>query len=139
MLNSQPWVKCVVSLVGAHAKGCQTIVFQQNLLKDWLNMVIAGVLFEDNHGCIHLIRNQKTGGRTKHIDVRHFFCRELCEKKLVLPCCARSEENMADGMTKNQPEALHAKHEAHMMGGQLPHRKEDVELALLGLVEDSVD
>ena len=78
-----------------------------------------------------MIKNQKTGGLTKHTDVRHFFCREMHEKKLLSTWWVRTEENMVDGMAKNQS--------ASWEGNRLTLRRASVELALLGLVEDSFD
>jgi hypothetical protein len=39
------------------------------------------IIYEDNLGCIFLIKNQQIGQRTKHIDIRKHFIRELHEGK----------------------------------------------------------
>ena len=57
----------------------------------------------------------------------------------MLPYFVRSEENVADGMTKNQPEKLFKEHEPLIMKGRLPHRREDVDMALLGLTGESTE
>ena len=71
-------------------------------------------------------------------NLRNAF-RELWRRKQVLPYFVRSEENVADGMTKNQPEKLFKEHEPLIMKGGLPHRREDVEMALLGLTGEPAD
>ena len=40
-------------------------------------------IHEDNTGAMFLAENQQVGGRTKHIDIRHFYIRELMEDKEV--------------------------------------------------------
>ena len=42
-----------------------------------------------------------------------------------------SEEDVADGMTKNQPKKLFSVHEPMIIGGVLPCKGEDVDVALL--------
>jgi len=87
-------------------------------------------VFEDNQGCIHLVKNQKTSTRTKHLDVRWLFCRDFYINGKILPVFVRSEENFADGCTKNQGEKLFANHDSVLRGGFIPYRREDVETAL---------
>jgi hypothetical protein len=53
----------------------------QKLLKELTNKFETAVTFDDNSGCIFLIRNQKTGERIKDIDVRYFWGRELYDRK----------------------------------------------------------
>ena len=66
-------------------------------------------MFGDDVVCIFLIKNQKAGGRVKRIDAKFFCYIELWNRKQVLPYYVRSEENVADGMTKNQPEKMFKK------------------------------
>ena len=40
-------------------------------------------LFEDNQGAIAMAENPISGGRTKHIDVRYHFARELVKYKVI--------------------------------------------------------
>ena len=66
------------------------------VLQDWIQM--------DNQGAIFLTQNESTA-RTRHIDVRYHFLRELTEgpdpviKIIYVP----SAENKADVYTKNVP------------------------------------
>jgi hypothetical protein len=97
----------VVSLSSAEAElisyteGCQNARFMQQLLGEIIGYEPTGIIFEDNLGCIFLIKNQKTSSRTKHLAVRHLFGRDLYIENKVLPAFVRSEENVSDGLTKN--------------------------------------
>jgi hypothetical protein len=44
----------------------------QQPMRELISDEPAAVIFEDNTGCNLLMRNQKTGSRTKHIKVRCF-------------------------------------------------------------------
>ena len=126
----------VVSLSSAEAEliaysdRCQAARFGQQLLGELLGTEMTAVVLEDNQGCIHLVKNQKTSTRTKHLDVRWLFCRDFYIAGKVLPVFVRSEENYADGCTKNQPEKLFANHDTVLRNGFIPYRREDVALAL---------
>ena len=61
----------------------------------------TGILLEDNTGAIYLVKNQQVGQRTKHIDVRWHFIRELYEAGKIAVKFVRSENNEADINTKN--------------------------------------
>ena len=86
-----------------------------------------------------MVKNHKAGGRVKHTDIKFLHCRELWRRKQVLPHFVRSEENVADGMAKNQTEKLFKEHEPLIMKGRLPSRREDVEMALLGLTGEPTE
>lgn len=81
-------------------------------------------MFEDNAGSTYLLRNPKTGSRTKHIEIRHLLGRQLFQQQKAMPCFARSEENVADGLAKNQPEKLFSEHEDTLMNGHFPDRRQ---------------
>ena len=58
------------------------------------------VVFCDNKGCMDLIANNKTNKRTKHIEVRHFYCRKVERDGLIRTVRSPSERNLADDLTK---------------------------------------
>jgi hypothetical protein len=126
----------VVSLSSAEAEliaysdRCQAARFIQQLLGELLGEELTAIVLEDNQGCIHLVKNQKTGTRTKHLDVRWLFCRDFYIDGKILPVFVRSEENYSDGCTKNQPEKLFTEHDMILRHGFIPYRREDVESAL---------
>jgi hypothetical protein len=55
---------------------------------------------EDNQGCMKLAANTHSHGRTKHIDVRHHFVRELVSEKIVILKYIQSKKNISDILTK---------------------------------------
>ena len=63
----------------------------------------------DNVGAIYMAKNQAPGQRTKHVDVRYSFVKELIEKKEVEVNFVKSENNLADIFTKNVKESLNEK------------------------------
>lgn len=62
---------------------------------------VPGTIFEDNEGAIFLAKNQQVSMRTKHIDVRYHFIRDLVEEGLLKLEFVGTDENYADIMTKN--------------------------------------
>ena len=62
-------------------------------------------LYCDNKAAIDSAYNPENHSRTKHIDRRHYFIRELVEDgKIVVPFVS-SSENLADFFTKPLPPA----------------------------------
>jgi hypothetical protein len=122
-----------------YAKCCQTGMFMQNFLEELFEKKQPVVIFEDNQGCIYLVKNQKVGGRTKHIDVRNLFIRDLYANRTVIPAFCRSAECIADGCTKHQPEKLYCEHAHVLMNGVLPYRREDVKSALRSIKSNHPD
>ncbi|GKC55506.1 hypothetical protein Tco_1078251 [Tanacetum coccineum] len=57
----------------------------------------------DNQGAIHLSRNHVFHERTKHINVRYHFIREVLEAKTVKVLKVGTEYNDADALTKVVP------------------------------------
>ena len=69
------------------------------------------------------LKNKAPGSQT-------FVGRDLYIQNKVLPTFVRSEENISDGLTKNQPAQLFVEHENVLLNGILPYRREDVEETL---------
>ena len=57
-------------------------------------------LFCDSQSAIHLAKNQFYYARTKHIDVRYHFVREIIEEGGVLVQKIKTDDNPADMLTK---------------------------------------
>ena len=60
-------------------------------------------LFEDNKGARDLAYNPEHHSRTKHIDRRHFYVRELVERGEIIVPFVKTDDNLADFFTKALP------------------------------------
>lgn len=85
----------------ALSEACQELIWIKKLCKDFkVDMTDAVTINVDNQSCIKLAENQKFSNRTKHIDTRFHFIRELKEKSEIKLVYCRTEENVADLLTK---------------------------------------
>ena len=57
-------------------------------------------IYEDNQGCISLIKNATDHARTKHIDIKYHFIHEQVENKEVKFMWLPSPDNQSDILTK---------------------------------------
>jgi hypothetical protein len=82
----------------------QEAVFTQNLIEELAGQKKPAIIYEEDLGTIFQVKNQQVSSRTKHIDIRHHFIRDLQDKKELDVRFKRSENNSADIMTKNNDE-----------------------------------
>jgi hypothetical protein len=101
-------------------------VFTQNLVMKLTGVRKPAILSEDNLGAIFLMKNQQVSPRTKHIDIRHHFMRDLQAKRDLDVRFKRSDENSADIMTKDTIRDIHENHTKEIRNGTLELWKEDV-------------
>ena len=103
----------------ALAAAAQECGFLRQLLIS-LGMVLSSptIMYEDNTGWISLANNSMTTGKTKHIDVRYHFIRDMVKAKAIEITWCRTEDMIADALTKfSLPTAIHLKHTSRMMSG----------------------
>jgi len=75
-------------------------IWLHGLLKD-LGVVQKQLeLYSDSQSVIHLAKNQVFHARTKHIDVRYYFVREILEEEEIVLQKIHTTENLADMLTK---------------------------------------
>ena len=67
-------------------------------------------LFCDSSSASLLATNQKTDRRTKHIDIRYHFIRQMVEEKNILFLKIRGKLNRVDALTKLIPHELFVTH-----------------------------
>ena len=77
------------------------------------------IINEDNTGAIFLAENQSVGGRTKHIDTKVSFIRDLIEDNYCHLLYIKSENNYADIGSKNQSVKLFTAMEEAINEGML--------------------
>ena len=75
-------------------------------LKEILSFIEIGdgesiQVFADNQGAIKVANNPYQQGRTKHIDIRMHYIREKVEEKVITLKYLKTDEMIADMLTKN--------------------------------------
>jgi hypothetical protein len=100
----------------ACSEAAKELVFVQNLIKSMgIELSLPIQLHVDNTGAIYLANNYTTGQRTKHIDIRAHFVRELIVDGVLKIIFVRTDDNDADIFTKNTSEEIHLKHSSKMI------------------------
>lgn len=71
-------------------------------LLDEMNEAISAptLIYEDNQGCIDLVRYNKFSFKTKHIDKKYKMIRDFVKKKIIECEYCPSDEMVADVLTK---------------------------------------
>lgn len=85
----------------ALGEACQEAVWLRQLLRDFGEEVNSPtVINEDNQGCISFVSAGRTSKRSKHIETRQFFVKDVCDRGDVELQYCPSERNTADIFTK---------------------------------------
>ena len=75
-------------------------------------------MLEDYIGCMALATNPMTTGKTKHIDVRCHFIREVVKSKAAFLEYCPTTDMLPDVLTKfSLPTTLHLQHVSRMLSG----------------------
>jgi hypothetical protein len=92
------------------AHGAQTALWLRQLLKDLgFEQKNATVIFEDNQSCIAIVKNPVQPKRTKHIDIKYHFVRELVANNTLSIQYIKTDEQLADILTKGLSREQHVK------------------------------
>ena len=80
-------------------------------------------LYEDNQACIAMSENTVHRERSRHIDVRKYFVRELVEEKVLklIPC--RTKDMTADALTKSLAYPSFKMHRSTMLDASSLHSR----------------
>ena len=95
------------------------------MIEELTGVMLRAIIYEDNLGAIYLVKNQQVSARTKHIDIRHHYLRDLQGDRIDIRF-VRSEDNASDIMTKNTARELFERHSRNARQGLLTCWKEDV-------------
>jgi hypothetical protein len=87
---------------------------------------LTGWLYNDNLGALYLTKNQHVSIRTKHIDIRAHYVRELQDNGIVKVLFEKSENLVPDMLNKNLPEEDHLRHAENLLRGSMICWREDV-------------
>nr|XP_034896856.1 secreted RxLR effector protein 161-like [Populus alba] len=86
--------------VAAASCACQAIWLRRILEEIQFKQQGATSIYCDNNSTIKLSRNPVLHGRSKHIDVKYHFLRDLAKDEVINLIFCRSEDQMADIFTK---------------------------------------
>ncbi len=90
---------------------CTEVLFIKMLLETMgLEVELPIRLYADNIGAMFLAENASTSQRTKHIDVRYHFIRDLVQNGTIQIIFIKTTENDADIYTKNVSSEVFEKH-----------------------------
>ena len=88
----------------ALSAAAQEAVWLQQHSSDLLNKTIRETtILEDNQSAVCLAKNQQVHGRTKHIEIKYHFIRDLVEAGRIKLTYCPSEDMVADMLTKGLP------------------------------------
>jgi ATP-binding cassette subfamily B (MDR/TAP) protein 1 len=87
----------------AATEACKEAIWLTRLLGDLGVSDTAPILHCDSQSAIQLAKNPVFHARTKHIDIRFHYIREVLEDGLIRLVKIRSEDNPADVCTKSLP------------------------------------
>ena len=93
--------------------------FQYNLLNELSINEGKEVVYEDNMGTIFLSENEQVSARTKHIDIRYHFIRDIIHKKELKVKHVKGENNVSDILTKNVNQVAFNKHSSNIKHGNV--------------------
>jgi len=79
---------------------CSQLVWMKQMLEVYDVKQGVLTLYCDNLSAINISKNHIQHSRTKHIDIRHHFIRDLVEEKIVTLAHVTTEEQLADIFTK---------------------------------------
>jgi len=80
---------------------CRQLVWLKNLFREIGVNLLALPLCGDNQGSIFIAQNPAQEKRTKHIDIRYHYIREVVEASTVIIYYVPTNDNRADIFTKN--------------------------------------
>ena len=75
-----------------------------------LEVNLPMLLYIDNKGTVDLANNWTVNGRTRHVEMRQYFLRELKERNIILTRWRSGDNMAADLFTKNLPLLTFNKH-----------------------------
>lgn len=87
----------------AITEGCKEIMWMKKLLQELGQNQESYVLYCDRQNAIHLSNNLTFHSKSKHIDVRYHWIRDVLESKLLKIEKIHTKDNGANMMTKVLP------------------------------------
>jgi hypothetical protein len=97
--------------IAAGVMVAQDMLYVYRLLESLeLEVELPMILEMDNSGAVDIANSWSVGGRTRHVDVRNYFLRELKDQGLLVIKHIAGDKNDADIFTKNVTSAIFNRH-----------------------------
>ena len=84
----------------AAGSSCTQLIWMKQMLEEYDVKQDVMTLFCDNLSAINISKNPVLHSRTRHIDIRHHFIRELIEDQIISLEHVSTEKQLADIFTK---------------------------------------
>jgi hypothetical protein len=93
---------------------CKTAIWMRNLLTSFnIDLPIINI-HTDSQAAMAIASNEDVGGRMKHVDVKYHFIRDLITSKKVMLTYIKTDQMIADVLTKALPAAAFKQHITNM-------------------------
>ena len=89
----------------ALAKCTQELLWITQLLSE-INIDVTIAVYEDNQACIQMVKNQCLSAKTKHVDIKLHFVRDVFTKDNFILEYIGTKEQRADSLTKSVCEKI---------------------------------
>lgn len=113
----------IIALSVMEAELYSAVQCTQDMLYCWRVMMCMGLtiklpmtLYVDNKGAVDFCNNWSVAGRTRHIEIKQYFLRELKEMGLLKVKWKEGDEMTSDIFTKNLSGAVFEKHGSKFYG-----------------------
>ena len=118
---------CEAELYAATECAQDMMFMYRVLLSIGLKVKLPMKIGMDNQGAIALINNWSSGGRTRHIDTKLYFLRELKaeEPSLILPEYVHTDSNESDIFTKASENPVFLRHLPKFVGEDDEYLKDE--------------
>lgn len=95
----------------------QELIFLRGIISDLGEIFTATpIIYCDNQGTVALATSAISNKRSKHIDIRHHFIRNLIDTHQLKVIYVNTAENISDVFTKNLPNPRFRELRKHLMG-----------------------
>jgi hypothetical protein len=107
---------CEAETVAAVQCAQEMLFVKKELESIEMEVELPMILRIDCKGAVDLANSWSIGGRTRHIETKQWFLRELKERGIVKVIWMKGKDNPADLFTKNLPRKDFEKHRAKYCG-----------------------
>lgn len=99
----------------------QEVIYLRNLLRDLGHpQTTPTQIYEDNASCIAMSENPANPKRSRHIDTRMYFLRDMVRDGLLKLRKVAGTRNVADALTKSLPAPSFHQNRTHLWGLKVP-------------------